>query len=105
LLDYGIWGILQVKGNAMAHPKMGSLKRTIRQLRAAEVKWWCSKIVARLGCAWKTSSLLAGDYSLLVLKLLSLCIIWNNGSELWKSKIIGHNSKTTFYSMELLHSL
>jgi hypothetical protein len=38
LLDYGIWGILQVKGNAMAHPKMGSLKRTIRQLRAAEVR-------------------------------------------------------------------
>jgi hypothetical protein len=35
LLDDGIWGNLQAESNTMAHLKMGSLKQTIWQLRAA----------------------------------------------------------------------
>jgi hypothetical protein len=37
LLDYGTWGILRAKGNAMSHPKMGSLKQTIWQMQAAKL--------------------------------------------------------------------
>jgi hypothetical protein len=29
LLDYSTWGILQAKGNAIPHAKIGSLKQTI----------------------------------------------------------------------------
>jgi hypothetical protein len=46
-LDYGKWRVVQPKGKATAHPKMGALKRTIWQLRAAKVKRCCSKIAAR----------------------------------------------------------
>jgi hypothetical protein len=34
LLDYNIWGIFKIKGNAMAHRKIGSPKQTIWQLHA-----------------------------------------------------------------------
>jgi hypothetical protein len=36
-LDYGTWGVLQVKGNTAAHPKLGTLKQTIWQLQSAKV--------------------------------------------------------------------
>ncbi len=38
LLDYGTWGILRAKGNAMGHPKLGSLKQTVWQMHAAKVR-------------------------------------------------------------------
>jgi hypothetical protein len=47
LLDYGIWGVVQPKGKATAHPKMGALKQTIWQLRAAKVRRCCGEIAAR----------------------------------------------------------
>jgi hypothetical protein len=46
-LDYGNNGVLKPKGNAMAHQKMGALKRTVQQLRAAKVGRCCGKIAAR----------------------------------------------------------
>jgi hypothetical protein len=38
LLDYDNRSVVQPKGKAMAHPKMGALKRTVWQRRAAKVK-------------------------------------------------------------------
>jgi hypothetical protein len=49
-LDYGTWGVLQVKIIATTHCKMGFLKQTIWQLLAAEV-WRCGEIASRSGCA------------------------------------------------------
>jgi hypothetical protein len=43
-LEYIIWDVLQPKGNAMAHPKMGALKQTVWQLRAAKVRRCYSEI-------------------------------------------------------------
>jgi hypothetical protein len=48
-LDYGTWGVLKLKGNAMAHPKMSTLKQTVWQLRAAKVGRFCGEIAARSG--------------------------------------------------------
>jgi hypothetical protein len=47
-LDYGTWGILKLKGNATAHPKMGTLKQTVWQWQAAKVGRCCAKIAAHL---------------------------------------------------------
>jgi hypothetical protein len=41
---------IKVKGNAMAHQKMGSLKRTIWQLRVAKVRGCCGETAGR---AWR----------------------------------------------------
>ncbi len=38
--------VLQVKGNATTHSKMGSLKRTIKQLEAIKVRQWCGEAAA-----------------------------------------------------------
>ncbi len=46
-LDYGKWRILKPKDKATAHQKMGPLKRTVLQLRAAEVGQCCGEIAAR----------------------------------------------------------
>jgi hypothetical protein len=50
-LDYGTWRILKPKGNATAQQKMGALKRTVWQLRAAKVGRCCGKIAVRSDCA------------------------------------------------------
>jgi aromatic ring-opening dioxygenase catalytic subunit (LigB family) len=46
-LDYGTWGVLMPKGNATAHPKMGTLKQTVWQWQAAKVGRCCAKIAGR----------------------------------------------------------
>jgi hypothetical protein len=51
-------GRLQVKNNATAHPKIGSLKKIIWQLRAAKVQQCCGKTSPHVGRAWRRSSLL-----------------------------------------------
>jgi hypothetical protein len=58
-MDYGHWGVLQAKGNATAHSKMGALKPTLWQLQSAKVRQWCGEIANRSGYFWKRSSLLA----------------------------------------------
>ncbi len=60
LLDYSTWGLLQAKGNAMAHPKMGSLKHTIWHLWAAKIQPCCGKIAAHAGCSWRVVAVGAG---------------------------------------------
>jgi hypothetical protein len=46
-LDFGNNRVLKPKGNPTAHNKMGALKRTVWQLRAAKVGQCCGKIAAR----------------------------------------------------------
>ncbi len=46
-LNHGIWGVVQPKGKAAAHPKMGALKRTVWQWRAAKVRQCCGEIATR----------------------------------------------------------
>jgi hypothetical protein len=41
-----LWGILQVQGNTMAHLQMGSLERTIWQLRPTKVGQRCGETAA-----------------------------------------------------------
>jgi hypothetical protein len=76
-LDYGTWGALKVKGNAMAQQKMGSLKQTIWQLWAAKVRQWCSRTAACLDQARRRSWLLVAAIGL-VPKLLSLHMIYKH---------------------------
>jgi hypothetical protein len=46
-LDYGSCGVLKLKDSAATHQKMGSLKRTVLQLRAAKVRQFCGRTAMR----------------------------------------------------------
>jgi hypothetical protein len=45
LLDYGIWGIMKAKFNAIFHPNVDPLKQTIRQE-------WCPQTTAKVWRTW-----------------------------------------------------
>ncbi len=51
LAGYSTRGVVQPKGKATAHPKMGALKRTVWELRAAKVRHCCGEIAPHLDCA------------------------------------------------------
>ncbi len=62
-LDYGTRGTLKLKGNAMAHWKMGSLKQTVWQLRAAKFRQcYCETVVrADHACRPRLQKAVAND--------------------------------------------
>jgi hypothetical protein len=65
LLDYSTWGVVQGKGNVMAHPKIGSRKQTGWQLQSAKVGLYWGKTAVHAGINWRRTSPLAAAIAMI----------------------------------------